>query len=507
MLNNLTAWAVATGKVMLKSDGTPWRPIVHIEDICRAFLAALEAPRDAVHAQAFNVVRPGENYRISELAAIVEETVPGCVIEFAGSSGPDARNYRVDAARIMDCAAGVPAEVDRARGCSTVVRSLLPVPGHARRHRGMALSPHRPDQPAARDAAADSRSAMEAVSATAAQLRKGDVVEVRARPRSSPRSTIAASSTRCRSCPRWSRCADGASRWRPAPNASATRSPVRAARVDGRHRRARGCELRRIGPRRLRRGVRLLYWKDAWLRRSMPRRRTECAGDATDEAARDSLLALVDAQRERAADDGEPVRFRCQATQAIEASTAVSAKDPRSYVRALHAPATSAVGHFVRVMARAVVMESGEAARSPVRAAVARCDGESRLAHRRSTCDPGEWVRIKSREEIEATLNDKGKNRGLWFDREMMRLLRPGVPGEPSSRPAHRRAHRRDDRVVAATASRSRVRRAPASTAWGVGSVPRAIYPYWREGWLERVESEATVGLPTARATREPTPV
>ncbi len=100
VLNNLTAWAVATGKVMLKSDGTPWRPIVHIEDICRAFLAALEAPRDAVHAKAFNVVRPGENYRISELAAIVEETVPGCVIEFAGSSGPDARNYRVDAAHI-----------------------------------------------------------------------------------------------------------------------------------------------------------------------------------------------------------------------------------------------------------------------------------------------------------------------------------------------------------------------------------------------------------------------
>jgi nucleoside-diphosphate-sugar epimerase len=100
VLNNLTAWAVATGKVMLKSDGTPWRPIVHIEDISRAFLAALEAPRDAIHAQAFNVVRPGENYRISELAAIVEETVPGCVIEFAGSSGPDARNYRVDASRI-----------------------------------------------------------------------------------------------------------------------------------------------------------------------------------------------------------------------------------------------------------------------------------------------------------------------------------------------------------------------------------------------------------------------
>jgi nucleoside-diphosphate-sugar epimerase len=101
VLNNLTAWACATGKVMLKSDGTPWRPIVHIEDICGAFIAALEAPRDAVHAQAFNVVRPGENYRVSDLAAIVEETVPDCAIEFAGSSGPDARNYRVDSSRIM----------------------------------------------------------------------------------------------------------------------------------------------------------------------------------------------------------------------------------------------------------------------------------------------------------------------------------------------------------------------------------------------------------------------
>ena len=109
VLNNLTAWACATGKVMLKSDGTPWRPIVHIEDICRAFVAALEAPRDAVHAQAFNVVRPGENYRVSDLAAIVEETVPGCAIEFAGSSGPDARNYRVDSSRIMAALAGVPA--------------------------------------------------------------------------------------------------------------------------------------------------------------------------------------------------------------------------------------------------------------------------------------------------------------------------------------------------------------------------------------------------------------
>jgi nucleoside-diphosphate-sugar epimerase len=100
VLNNLTAWAVATGRVLIKSDGTPWRPIVHVEDICRAFVAASEAPREAVHAQAFNVARPDENYRVSELAAIVEETVPGCTIEFAGDASPDLRNYRVDASKI-----------------------------------------------------------------------------------------------------------------------------------------------------------------------------------------------------------------------------------------------------------------------------------------------------------------------------------------------------------------------------------------------------------------------
>jgi nucleoside-diphosphate-sugar epimerase len=100
VLNNLTAYAVATGKVLIKSDGTPWRPIVHVEDICRAFAAVLEAPREVVHAQAFNVGRPEENYRIRELAEIVRDTVPGCRIEFAGDASPDARNYRVDVSKI-----------------------------------------------------------------------------------------------------------------------------------------------------------------------------------------------------------------------------------------------------------------------------------------------------------------------------------------------------------------------------------------------------------------------
>lgn len=100
VLNNLVAWAFTSGLVYLKSDGTPWRPIVHIEDISRAFIAALRAPRDSVHNQAFNVGRTEENYRIREIAEIVRETVPGCRIEYAKDAGPDLRCYRADFGKI-----------------------------------------------------------------------------------------------------------------------------------------------------------------------------------------------------------------------------------------------------------------------------------------------------------------------------------------------------------------------------------------------------------------------
>jgi len=100
VLNNLVAWAVTTGLVYIKSDGTAWRPIVHIGDISRAFLAALEAPRAIVHCQAFNVGRTAENYRIRDLAEIVKETVPKCRVEYAPDSGPDKRCYRVDCGKI-----------------------------------------------------------------------------------------------------------------------------------------------------------------------------------------------------------------------------------------------------------------------------------------------------------------------------------------------------------------------------------------------------------------------
>lgn len=100
VLNNLVAWAFTTGHILIKSDGTPWRPLVHVEDICRAFLVVLEAPRETVHNRAFNVGRTQENYRIRDLAAIVKETVPGCEIEYAAGAGPDKRCYRVDFSRI-----------------------------------------------------------------------------------------------------------------------------------------------------------------------------------------------------------------------------------------------------------------------------------------------------------------------------------------------------------------------------------------------------------------------
>ena len=100
VLNNLVAYAVTSGRIHMLSDGTPWRPIVHVEDIARAFLAVLEAPRELVHDQAFNVGRTEENYRIRELAEIVSETVPGCRITYAEGAGPDLRCYRVDCGKI-----------------------------------------------------------------------------------------------------------------------------------------------------------------------------------------------------------------------------------------------------------------------------------------------------------------------------------------------------------------------------------------------------------------------
>ncbi len=101
VVNNLTAWAFTTGDILLKSDGTPWRPIVHIADIARAFIGAVEAPRELVHAEAFNVGRTDENYQIIELARIVEAVVPNTRIRISDDAGPDLRCYRVSCDKLV----------------------------------------------------------------------------------------------------------------------------------------------------------------------------------------------------------------------------------------------------------------------------------------------------------------------------------------------------------------------------------------------------------------------
>jgi nucleoside-diphosphate-sugar epimerase len=95
VVNNLVGHAVLTGEALVASDGTPWRPLVHVEDIARAFLAVLQAPRERVHNEAFNVGRTSENYQIRDVARMVAETVPGSRVRYAPGGGPDPRCYRV----------------------------------------------------------------------------------------------------------------------------------------------------------------------------------------------------------------------------------------------------------------------------------------------------------------------------------------------------------------------------------------------------------------------------
>ena len=123
VLNNLVAWAVTKGVILLKSDGTPWRPIVHIEDISRAFIAGLEAPRDVIHNEAFNVGQTDHNYRIRDIAEIVAEVVPGCRLEFAPDAGPDKRSYRVSFEKIARALPSFRPQWDARKGAEQLYRA------------------------------------------------------------------------------------------------------------------------------------------------------------------------------------------------------------------------------------------------------------------------------------------------------------------------------------------------------------------------------------------------
>ena len=100
VVNSLVGFAHTTGEILIQSDGTPWRPLVHVEDICRAFLAVLRAPRELVHNEAFNVGRTEENYQIRELAEMVAAALPSCTVKYAAGGGPDPRCYRVDCSKL-----------------------------------------------------------------------------------------------------------------------------------------------------------------------------------------------------------------------------------------------------------------------------------------------------------------------------------------------------------------------------------------------------------------------
>ena len=118
VLNNLVGWALTTGKVRILSDGTPWRPIVHVEDIGRAAAAMLDAPVEAVHAQAFNVGAQTDNYQVRDLAEIVRQTVPGSETEYGRNADPDPRSYRVDFGKLERALPGLRLEWTASSGAA-----------------------------------------------------------------------------------------------------------------------------------------------------------------------------------------------------------------------------------------------------------------------------------------------------------------------------------------------------------------------------------------------------
>jgi nucleoside-diphosphate-sugar epimerase len=115
VLNNLCGIAATAGKIVMTSDGTPWRPLVHVLDICAAIACALEAPRDSVHAQIFNVGHDSDNYQVREIAQIVAQAYPGCELSI-GPPGGDNRSYRVSFAKIRDQLPGFQCRWDASKG-------------------------------------------------------------------------------------------------------------------------------------------------------------------------------------------------------------------------------------------------------------------------------------------------------------------------------------------------------------------------------------------------------
>lgn len=117
VLNNLCGLAATTGRIAMTSDGTPWRPLVHVLDICEAVACVLEAPRDAIHAEVFNVGHDADNYQVREIAEIVKEVYPSCELSF-GQNGADNRSYKVSFAKIHERLPGFKCSWDARKGAA-----------------------------------------------------------------------------------------------------------------------------------------------------------------------------------------------------------------------------------------------------------------------------------------------------------------------------------------------------------------------------------------------------
>jgi hypothetical protein len=230
----------------------------------------------------------------------------------------------------------------------------------------------------------------------------------------------------------------------------------------------------------------LLYWKEAWLEwvTSSESARARCA----DEGATASLLELV-SRHTTSGDGATGVRYRCQATQALDASDYLSPRDPRPYIRE-YTTGNVTLSDFSRVMARAVAMESAKKLRLLSDPPLSGTDSSSPRTPTLGL-QPGDWVRVKNREEIEATLNNKGKNRGLWFDREMLPFC--GEVFQVRQR-ITRLIEEGTGKMIELSSDCVTLEGVVCSGQWSVGRwfCPRAIYPYWREGWLERVDPPTT---------------
>jgi nucleoside-diphosphate-sugar epimerase len=124
VVNNLVAHALTSGQVLVMSDGTPWRPLVHVRDVCRTVLAVLEAPTELVSGQAFNVGKDEENYQVSVVADIVAAAVPGSEVVYAEGGGPDERSYRVDFSKLARTFPGLRLTGTVADGARELVQAL-----------------------------------------------------------------------------------------------------------------------------------------------------------------------------------------------------------------------------------------------------------------------------------------------------------------------------------------------------------------------------------------------